>query len=86
MSDHIEGFEVPIHRSLTTPILIMGVPRAFAILNGTFLSAIVFGLHSLYVIPVCLFLHVLAIYATKKDEQFFEVFKRMIKHKTFYRA
>ncbi len=42
MSEHIEGFEVPLHRALTEPILLGGAPRPFAILNGT-LSA-TFGL------------------------------------------
>ena len=29
------GFEVPLHRSLTEPILLGGAPRSVAILNGT---------------------------------------------------
>ena len=28
---HIEGFEVPIHRSLTEPILLAGLPRNVAL-------------------------------------------------------
>jgi type IV secretion system protein VirB3 len=31
----IEGFEVPLHRSLTEPILLGGAPRTLAIANGT---------------------------------------------------
>ena len=30
---HIEGFEIPVHRALTEPILLGGAPRAVAILN-----------------------------------------------------
>jgi hypothetical protein len=31
----IAGFEAPVHRALTEPILLAGAPRAVAILNGT---------------------------------------------------
>jgi hypothetical protein len=30
----IPGFEAPVHRALTEPILLAGAPRAVAILNG----------------------------------------------------
>ena len=30
-----DGFEVPLHRSLTEPILLGGAPRTVAIANGT---------------------------------------------------
>jgi len=43
-SNHIEGFEVPVHRALTEPILLGGAPRAIAILNGTVAAAIGLGL------------------------------------------
>ena len=35
MSGHIEGFEAPLHRSLTEPLLLGGAPRSIAIMNGT---------------------------------------------------
>jgi len=35
VSEHIEGFEVPIHGSLGAPILLGGAPRGLAIVNGT---------------------------------------------------
>lgn len=31
----VPGFEVPLHRSLTEPILMGGAPRTVAIANGT---------------------------------------------------
>ncbi|MBF2974728.1 conjugal transfer protein TrbD, partial [Pseudomonas aeruginosa] len=31
----LPGFEVPLHRSLTEPILLGGAPRTVAIANGT---------------------------------------------------
>lgn len=82
----VSGFEVPIHRSLTEQIMIAGVPRNVAILNGTFVAALGLGLHSFLAIPLGLILHLLAYAATKKDPQFFDVFKRHIRQKNHYSA
>jgi type IV secretory pathway TrbD component len=79
-----EGFEVPIHRSLTEPILMAGVPRTMAILNGTVAAALVLGLHFILGIPICLIIHMAAVIATKKDPQFFDCFRRLIKQKSYY--
>ena len=38
------GFEVPLHRSLTEPILLGGAPRTVAISNGTLAAAVGLGL------------------------------------------
>lgn len=64
--DEIKGYEIPIHRSLTEQILLGGVPRQIALLNGTLGAAMVIGLHSWIGIPICLFIHVIAVAATKK--------------------
>jgi len=39
-----EGFTIPVRRSLTEPILLGGVPRTAAILNGTLAAALGLGL------------------------------------------
>ena len=49
----MEGFSVPVHRSLTQPILLGGAPREFAILNGTLAAALFFGLHTLLLGSMC---------------------------------
>jgi len=82
----ILGFEIAIHRSLTEQILIAGVPRKFAILNGTFVAAMGLGLHSFYALPLGLALHLLAVAATRKDPQFFECLQRQLKQKDHYRV
>ncbi|HHZ19833.1 MAG TPA: conjugal transfer protein [Firmicutes bacterium] len=82
--DEIKGYEIPIHRSLTEQILLGGVPRQIALLNGTLGAAMVIGLHSWIGIPICLFIHVIAVAATKKDPQFFDCFKRHINQKSYY--
>ena len=40
----IPGFEAPVHRALTEPILLGGAPRAVAITNGTLAAAVGLGL------------------------------------------
>ena len=39
-SDNVAGFHVPVHRSLSDPILLGGAPRTVAIANGTLAAAI----------------------------------------------
>ena len=80
------GFSIAIHNSLTSPILLAGVPRQLAILNGTLAAAVVFGLHSLWILPVCLGLHVGAMMLAKKDPYFFQVILRHIHKKSYYRV
>jgi type IV secretory pathway TrbD component len=80
----MEGFSVPVHRSLTQPILLGGAPREFAILNGTLAAALLFGLHSLLGLPICLVLHAGAVALAKQDPQFLDTFKRHINHKPYY--
>lgn len=82
----LPGYEIPIHRSLTEQILLGGVPRGIAILNGTFVAAMGLGMHSLYAVPVALLLHLLALAATRRDPQFFDCFKRHIRQKDHYRV
>jgi type IV secretion system protein VirB3 len=81
-----EGFEIPIHRALTTPLLMAGVPREFAILNGTLTMAAGMGMHQLWAIPIGLVIHLLARVAAKYDPQFFEVTVRHLKHQRYYEA
>jgi type IV secretion system protein TrbD len=76
------GFEVPLHRSLTEPILIAGAPRGFAILNGTLSAAIGLGLR-LWVAGVLIWLigHAMAVWVTRKDPAFLVVLSRHVRHK-----
>ncbi|NTV07628.1 MAG: conjugal transfer protein [Chlorobium limicola] len=74
-----EGYEVPVHRSLTEVILLGGVPRTPAILLWTIAAALGFGLQQLWVLPVAITLHVALVAMTRKDPYFFEVFVRALK-------
>jgi len=78
----IEGFEVPLHRSLTEPILMGGAPRTVAIVNGTLAAALGLGLQ-LWIAGLVVWVvgHAAAVYAAKKDPRFMEVLVRHIRHK-----
>jgi type IV secretion system protein TrbD len=80
----LDGFEVPLHRSLTEPIFMGGAPRSVAIVNGTLAAAVGLGLQ-LWLVGFALGLvgHVLAVWGAKGDPQFMEVFARHVKHKAF---
>lgn len=78
------GFEVPLHRSLTEPILLAGAPRAVAIVNGTLAAALGIGLHLwLPGLLVWVVGHTLAVWGAKSDAQFMDVFVRHLKHKAY---
>jgi type IV secretion system protein TrbD len=85
MSGHIEGFEVPLHRSLTEPILLGGAPRSIAILNGTVAAALGLGLR-LWLAGLLLWIvgHSLAVFAAKRDPQFGEVLTRHLRQKAWH--
>lgn len=87
MAGHIDGFEVPLHRSLTEPILMGGAPRSIAILNGTLAAAVGIGLQ-LWLSGIVFWIagHALAVWGAKADPQFMEVFARHLKHRAFLEA
>ncbi len=78
----IPGFEVPLHRSLTEPILLAGAPRTVTIINATLAASVGLGLR-LWIAGILLWLvaHMIAVWATRKDAGFVEVLTRHIRHK-----
>lgn len=84
MSDHLEGFEVPLHRALAEPILLAGAPRSVAILNGTVAAALGLGLQ-LWIAGLVLWFagHTLCVFAAKRDPQFGQVLARHLRQKGF---
>ena len=83
-SGHIEGFEVPLHRSLTEAILLGGAPRGIAILNGTLATAMGLGLQQ-WIAGLLLWLagHSLAVFAAKRDPDFAPVLARHLRQKAY---
>ncbi|MFA6105977.1 MAG: VirB3 family type IV secretion system protein [Patescibacteria group bacterium] len=82
----MEGFEVPITRSLTEKILIMGLPREVFFMNGTIAAILLLGTHQWYLLPISLVIHIIASHYTKKDTFFFDCFKRYIKRASYFDA
>jgi type IV secretion system protein TrbD len=83
----IAGFEVPLHRSLTEPILLGGAPRTVATSNGTLAAAVGPGLR-LWLPGLALWLagHALAVWGARLDPQFMQVFARHLKHRALLDA
>ena len=75
--DPIPGFEAPVHRALTEPILLGGAPRAVAIMNGTLAAAVGLGLR-LWIAGLLLWAigHMAAVWAARRDAQFVDVVRR----------
>ncbi|MBC9030841.1 VirB3 family type IV secretion system protein [Sphingomonas sp. JC676] len=79
---HVEGFEAPIHRSLAEPILLGGVPRGLAILNGTLAAALGLGLQQWIAgLLVWAIGHTLAVFAARRDPDFAAVTLRHLRQK-----
>jgi len=83
----LPGFEAPVHRALTEPILLAGAPRAVAILNGTLSAAIGLGLR-LWIAGLVLWVvgHMAAVWAAKRDPLFVEVVRRHVRFPTYFGA
>jgi type IV secretion system protein VirB3 len=82
---HIDGFEVPIHASLGSPILLAGAPRGLAIVNGTLAAAIGLGLQQ-WLAGLVLWAvgHSLAVFAAQRDPDFAPVLLRHLRHKGYW--
>jgi type IV secretion system protein TrbD len=80
----IEGFEIPLHRALTEPILLGGAPRSAAILNGTIAAALGIGLQ-LWIAGIAFWAvgHTVAVFAAKRDPQFAAVLARHLRQKAW---
>lgn len=78
----IPGYEVPIHSSLGSPLLLGGAPRVIAIVNGTLAAAIGLGLQ-MWVAGILFFAagHSLAVMAARHDPDFAPVLQRHLRQK-----
>ncbi|HBL26510.1 MAG TPA: conjugal transfer protein [Acidobacteria bacterium] len=81
----------PVHPSLTRPVLFGGAERELAILEGTLIAALLFGvgLHGLTVAIAALIafgVHPLLVLAAKNDAQMFRIYLRSIAHQDAYLA
>ena len=76
------GYEVPLHRSLTEPILMAGAPRTAAIAIGTLAAAVGLGLQ-LWIPGLVLWVvgHSAAVFMARSDPDFMAVAARSTRHK-----
>lgn len=79
---HLEGFDAPIHRALSEPILLGGAPRAIAIVNGTIAAALGLGLQQ-WIAGLVLWAlgHTAAVFAARRDPDFAPVLARHLRQK-----
>jgi type IV secretion system protein VirB3 len=83
----IDGFEVPLYRSLTEPVLLAGAPRAVAVVNATIAAALGLGLR-LWLAGLLLWVlgHSIAVFAAKRDPDFVEVLRRHLRQRTYLKC
>jgi type IV secretory pathway TrbD component len=83
----IEGFEVPLYRSLTEPVLLAGAPRAVAVVNGTIAAALGLGFR-LWLPGLLLWVlgHSIAVFAAKRDPDFVEVLLRHLRQRSYLKC
>ena len=82
-----EGYVIPLHTSLTRPVLLGGVPREFAILNATLGAAIAFGLQQpLIGIPLWLVAQGAAAWAATRDPWFLETWPRHLSKPSWFES
>ena len=78
----VTGFEAPLHRALTEPILLGGAPRGVAILNGTLAAALGLGLQ-MWLAGLLLWIagHSLSVFAARRDPEFAAVLARHLRQR-----
>ena len=76
-----DGYEIPLHRSLTEPILMAGAPRTAAIAIGTLAAAVGLGLQ-LWIPGLVLWAvgHSAAVFMARSDPDFMAVAGRSTRH------
>lgn len=86
-SDFPDGYRITLRTSLTRPILLAGVPRAFAILNATIGAAIGFGLQEPFIgFPLWALLQGAAAWAAARDPWFLETWPRHLAKPHYFGA
>ena len=82
--DTPDGFTAPLHRALTEPLLLGGVPRDVCMVNTTVTAAFALGLHALPVLALGVLVHLAALWATRQDPQCMDVLKRHLRTRSHY--
>jgi type IV secretory pathway TrbD component len=73
LNDESPGFYVPLHRSLTEPMLVAGVPPQIAIGLGSVTAILVLAWHFYALIPVLLLAYMAAAMVCRRDPYAFDI-------------
>ena len=73
MSQDVPGFEVSVHRSLTEPLLVAGVPGRIAVCLGMAAGILVGAWHFYTLLPVLLIAYLAAVAVSKRDPHAFDI-------------
>lgn len=85
MDDLPEFYIRPLRTSLTRPIMMAGVPRGFAVLNGTLCAAIALGLQQPFIGgPLWMVLQASAAWAAARDPWFLETWPRHLAKPVYF--
>lgn len=80
-----EGFRIPIHRSLTEPVMLGGIPRNIAIANGVAIVAFVMGAHNLWILPLGIVSHLVLVALHRSDKQILAILRRNVSRSPYLR-
>jgi type IV secretory pathway TrbD component len=85
MEANPDGYEIDLFTSLTQPIMFAGVPRGFAILNGTITAVIALPLGlPLLAVPMGLAAQAVAAWMVRRDPYFFEILLRHVRQESYW--
>ena len=83
----LDGFEISFHGSLSEPVMLGGVPRMIAVLNGALTAVLTLGLQVPWIgVPLGLALHLGCYALNKRDPYFFDALKRHIRQRPYLDA
>lgn len=82
--ENISWTHLPVYRSLTENILVLGVPRSAMILNGAVGAFFLLYFSFYYILLLNVGFHVLCRYLSQDDAQFFDCFNIYIYKDTYY--
>jgi type IV secretory pathway TrbD component len=72
------GWEVPVHRSLTQPLLRAGLPPTLAIVIWSISAGAAFAYSQIWVVPIGALVHVACARLTRHDPYFFQILPQAI--------
>ena len=76
--------QLPMFRSLTEEILLVGAPKPLIVLNTAVAAVFILTFHFFYILLLNLAVHMVAVSLSKKDGQFFDCLLMYIRQKNYY--